>query len=147
MEKCKVKIVNKSKNPLPKYATEGAAGLDLYADTDEKILLNPMEIKLIPTGIFIELPIGFEVQIRARSGLSSKYGITMINGVGTIDSDYRGEIKVPLINFGKEKYEIKPGERICQMVVKRYVSAEFELVENLDETHRGSGGFGHSGNL
>lgn len=145
MKTCKIQIINRSKNPVPDYMTKGAAGMDLYADLEEALLLNPMEIRMIPTGIFIHLPEGFEAQIRARSGLSSKYGITMINGIGTIDSDYRGEIKVPLINLGPESYLIQPGERICQMVVKQYVLAQLELVEQLEESDRGQGGFGHSG--
>ncbi|QSX09615.1 dUTP diphosphatase [Alkalibacter rhizosphaerae] len=137
--------MNRSKNPLPKYATEGAAGMDLHADIDSEILLKPMEIKMIPTGIHIGLPVGYEAQIRARSGLSSKFGITLINGIGTIDSDYRGEIKVPLINLGSETYVFQPGERICQMVVKKYITATLDLVDILDDTDRGQGGFGHSG--
>lgn len=145
MDQCKIQIVNRSKNPVPTYMTKGSAGLDLYADLEEALLLNPMEIKMIPTGVLIHLPEGYEAQIRARSGLSSKFGITMINGIGTIDSDYRGEIKVPLINLGKESYLIQPGERICQMVVKKYVLAHLELVETLEESDRGQGGFGHSG--
>ncbi len=147
MEKCKIKLVNKSDQPLPGYMTEGSAGMDLYADTKEGIEIKPMDIVLVPTGISISLPVGYEVQIRARSGLSLKYGITMVNGIGTIDSDYRGEIKVPLINLGKSAYTIKPGERICQMVVKKYIIGEFEVVEELDDTLRGEGGFGHSGKL
>jgi dUTP pyrophosphatase len=111
------------------------------------MVIDPTDIILIPTGIQISLPIGYEAQIRARSGLSLKHGITMINGIGTIDSDYRGEIKVPLVNLGKIPYTIKPGERICQMVVKKYVWGEFEVVDELDETERGDGGFGHSGKL
>jgi dUTP pyrophosphatase len=145
MEHCKVQIVNKSKNPLPGYMTQGAAGMDLYADLDGEVTLQPMEIRSIPTGIHIQLPEGVEAQIRARSGLSSKYGITLINGIGTIDSDYRGEIKVPLINLGAQPYRIQPGERICQMVVKRYIVATLEMVEELEDTTRGHGGFGHSG--
>lgn len=147
MDKCKIKIVNKSRLPLPGYITEGSAGMDLYADIGEDMVIDPTDIILIPTGIQISLPIGYEAQIRARSGLSLKHGITMINGIGTIDSDYRGEIKVPLVNLGKIPYTIKPGERICQMVVKKYVWGEFELVDELDETERGDGGFGHSGKL
>ncbi|NTW71096.1 MAG: dUTP diphosphatase [Eubacteriaceae bacterium] len=145
MEFCKIKIINKSGNPMPRYMTEGSAGMDLCADLKDDEQLDPMEIKMIPTGLYISLPVGYEAQIRARSGLSSKYGLTMVNGIGTIDSDYRGEIKVPLINLGGQPYKIKPGERICQMVINKYVHANLDEVEILDETDRSHGGFGHSG--
>lgn len=145
MEKCRIQIVNKSNYPLPKYQTEGSAGMDIYANLDKSIIIHKGEILLIPTGLYISVPMGYEIQIRARSGLSLKHGITMANGIGTIDSDYRGEIKVILINLGDNDYEIKPGERIAQMVIKKYIHASFEQVEILDETKRGHGGFGHSG--
>ncbi|MCR1898097.1 dUTP diphosphatase [Irregularibacter muris] len=145
MEKCKIKIINQSKYSLPQYQTQGSAGMDLYADINKNILLKPGERVLIPTGIFISMPIGYEAQIRARSGLSIKHGITLINGIGTIDSDYRGEIKIIVINLGQEDYVFQPGERIAQMVIKKYIMAEWELVDHLDQTPRGVGGFGHSG--
>ncbi|WP_324824163.1 dUTP diphosphatase [Sinanaerobacter sp. ZZT-01] len=130
---------------LPQYETEGSAGLDLRASIDETIRLKPMERKLIPTGIFIELPQGFEAQVRARSGLSIRHGISMANGVGTIDSDYRGEIKVLLINMGDKEFEIRDGDRIAQLVIAKYERIEWEETKNLSETRRGSGGFGHTG--
>lgn len=145
MDSCKVQIINKSKNPLPGYMTEGSSGMDLYADIQEEVVIRPMEITMIPTGIHIGLPDGYEAQIRARSGLSSKYGITLINGIGTIDSDYRGEIKVPMINLGADPYKIQPGERICQMVVNQFVQVTLDVVEEMEDTVRGHGGFGHSG--
>lgn len=145
MEFCKIKIVNKSGNPMPRYMTEGSAGMDLCADLKEDAQLEPMEIRMIPTGLYISLPVGYEAQIRARSGLSSKHGLTMVNGIGTIDSDYRGEIRIPLINLGSQPYIIKSGERICQMVINKYIYADLDEVEILDETDRSHGGFGHSG--
>lgn len=145
MDSCKIQIINKSKNPLPGYMTKGASGMDLYADIKEEIIIKPMEIKMIPTGIHVGLPDGYEAQIRARSGLSSRHGITLINGIGTIDSDYRGEIKVPMINLGSDPYGIQPGERICQMVVNRFVTVTLEEVDIMEDTARGHGGFGHSG--
>lgn len=141
----KVKVVNKSKFHLPKYETEGSAGLDLKANIEEPITLKPLERALIPTGLYISMPRRYEAQIRARSGLALKHGITLANGIGTIDSDYRGEIKVILINLGNEPYTINTGDRIAQMVFMKYEKAEFELVDELDETERGQGGFGHSG--
>ena len=141
----KVKIVNKSNNPLPKYATEFSAGMDLYAFLDNPLIIKPMERVLVPTGIYIELPEGYEAQIRPRSGLAIKHGITVLNTPGTIDADYRGEIKVILINLSDKPFEIKSGDRICQMVFKKYEKAELVQVETLDETERGEGGFGHTG--
>jgi dUTP pyrophosphatase len=143
-----VKIVNKSKHNLPAYATEYSAGMDLKADTDEIIVLKPLERQLIPTGLYIELPIGYEAQIRPRSGLACKYGVTLANNIGTVDADYRGEIKVCLINLSNDPYTINPGERIAQMVVAKHERVEWKevgSVEELSTTERGDGGFGHSG--
>lgn len=130
---------------LPQYETEGSAGMDIRAYMDEPVTLLPGEKALIPTGLFMEIPIGYEVQIRARSGLAAKYGIGLTNGIGTIDSDYRGEIKVSLINWGHESYTVKNGDRIAQMVVARYEQAVLERTDELSETARGQGGFGHTG--
>lgn len=140
-----VKIVNKSKHELPTYATIHAAGMDLRANLEESIVLKPLERKLIPTGLFIELPVGFEAQIRPRSGLALKKGITVLNSPGTIDADYRGEIGVILINLSNEDFEIVDGERICQMVVAEHSQVEWTEVEVLGDTDRGAGGFGHTG--
>ncbi|ESE31036.1 MAG: dUTP diphosphatase [[Eubacterium] brachy] len=142
--KVKVKIVTKT-GDVPKYETAGSAGMDLKADLKTSVTLNPMERQLIPTGLFIELPIGYEAQVRARSGLSIKYGITLINAIGTVDSDYRGELKVPLVNLGNEPFVIKHGERIAQLVVTKHDIVQWEIVERLEDTDRGSGGFGHTG--
>ena len=142
-----VKIFSKS-GEIPKYETENSAGLDLRALLDEPIIIKPMERVLIPTGIFLEIPNGFEGQVRARSGLSIKYGLTMVNGVGTVDADYRGELKVPMINLGGEDFKVESGDRIAQIIFARYESVTFEpvdSVESLEETKRGSGGFGHTG--
>ncbi len=141
----KCKIINQSRNVLPQYATASAAGLDLRANLEEPVLLKPLQRALIPTGLFLEIPIGFEAQIRSRSGLAFKYGITVLNSPGTIDADYRGEIKVLLINLSDEEFEINSGERIAQMVFARHEVVEWEVVQELDETQRGSGGFGSSG--
>jgi len=141
----KIKIVNKSHHPLPQYATEHSAGMDLRANLNETVVLKPLERKLIPTGLFIELPIGFEAQIRPRSGLAIKKGITILNSPGTIDADYRGEICVILINLSSEDFIIEDGERICQMVIAAHEQAEWVQVEELGETNRGAGGFGHTG--
>lgn len=141
----KVKILNKSMHDLPSYKTEGASGVDLKANILESITLKPFERELIPTGIFVEIPRGFEAQIRARSGLAIKNGISLVNGIGTIDSDYRGEIKVILINLGSDDFIINNGDRIAQMVFMKYESASFEVVVELGETNRGKGGFGHTG--
>ncbi len=141
----RVKIVNTSKFDLPKYETNGSAGMDLKANIDQPITLKPLERTLVPTGLFIALPIGYEAQVRARSGLSIKKGITLINAVGTIDSDYRGEVKVPVVNLSNDAYELQPGERIAQMIVAKYERVDWQLVDSLDETERGSGGFGSTG--
>jgi len=141
----KVKIVRKNQFKLPEYETKGSAGVDLQANVDSTIILKPMERKLIPTGLFIEIPEGFEAQVRARSGLAIKHGISLVNGIGTIDSDYRGEIKVILINLGNEDFTINSGDRIAQMVFIKHEQANFELVEELNDTDRGTGGFGHTG--
>lgn len=140
-----VKIVNKSKHDLPEYATIHAAGMDLRANLSEPITLKPLERKLIPTGLFIELPVGFEAQIRPRSGLAYKKGITVLNSPGTIDADYRGEIGVILVNLSSEDFVINDGERICQMVVAAHEQVEWVSVGELQETERGEGGFGHTG--
>lgn len=140
-----VKIVNKGKHKLPEYKTIGSSGVDLVANVDEAIILNPMERFLVPTGIFIEVPKGYEAQVRGRSGLAINHGISLANGIGTIDSDYRGEIKVILINLGKEVFIINPGDRIAQLVLIKYEKIDFFLVESLDKTKRGTGGFGHTG--
>ena len=141
----KIKIVNKSKHPLPEYATPGSAGMDLRANIDAPITLAPGERKLIPTGIYIALPVGYEAQIRPRSGLALKYGIGLANMLGTCDSDFRGEIRVILINLGQEDFVVNDGERIAQMVIAKHETAEWEVVEELDETERGEGGYGHTG--
>ncbi len=141
----KVKIVNKSNNDLPKYSTEHSAGMDLRAFLDEDVALKPLERFLVPTGLFIELPEGYEAQIRPRSGLAVKHGISIVNSPGTIDADYRGEIKVILINLSNDDFVIKSGERICQMIIQKYEKAEMIEVEELNESERGAGGFGHTG--
>lgn len=140
-----VKIVNKSKNELPSYSTIMSAGMDLRANLEQAIVLRPLERKLIPTGLFIELPQGFEAQIRPRSGLALKKGITVLNTPGTIDADYRGEIGVILINLSNQDFTIENGERICQMIVAAHETVEWNLVDDLNETKRGAGGFGHTG--
>lgn len=141
----RVNIINKSKHALPAYATPQSAGMDLRANIEEAITLKPLERKLIPTGLFIELPVGYEAQIRPRSGLALKKGITVLNTPGTIDADYRGEIGVILINLSNEDFVIEDGERICQMVIAQHAQAEWIEVEVLGETERGAGGFGHTG--
>ncbi len=141
----KVKIVNKSENALPHYGTLHSAGMDLRANLKSEVILQPLERKLIPTGIFVELPEGYEAQIRPRSGYALKKGITVLNTPGTIDADYRGEIGVILINLSNYAVKIEHGERICQMVIKKYESIEWEEVESLEESHRGDGGFGSTG--
>lgn len=141
----KVRIINKSKHSLPAYETNLSAGMDLRANLSETITLQPMQRALIPTGLYIELPSGTEAQIRPRSGLAFKNGITVLNSPGTIDADYRGEIKVLLINLSQEPFEIKDSERIAQMVVSKHETVEWQLVESLNETQRGEGGFGHTG--
>jgi dUTP pyrophosphatase len=141
----KVKIVNKSLNELPEYSTQNAAGMDLRANLLEEVIMEPFERKLIPTGLFIELPVGYEAQVRPRSGLALKKGITVLNSPGTIDADYRGEIMVILINLSSEKFVIQHGERIAQMVVAAHETVNWERVEILEDTTRGEGGFGHTG--
>lgn len=141
----KLKIINKSKNENPSYATSGASGMDLRANLDEDLVIKSGEIELVPTGIFVEIPEGYEGQVRARSGLALKYGISLPNGIGTIDSDYRGELKVILINHGKEDFIIKNGDRIAQIVFIKYEKAELEIVESLEDTERSEGGFGSTG--
>lgn len=143
--KIKIKIINKSSHPLPAYATELSAGLDLCANIEEDIVIDPFERILIPTGLFIELPAGYEAQIRPRSGLAFKHGITVLNTPGTIDADYRGEIRVILINLSDVPFVIKNGERICQMVVAAHATVEWKEVDLIEDTERGSGGFGHTG--
>lgn len=140
----KLKMISKN-GILPTYATDGASGMDLRAYTEEPICLQPMERKLIPTGIFVEIPAGYEGQVRARSGLAIKKGIGLVNSIGTIDSDYRGELCVPLINFGQEPFEIQNGDRIAQLVIAKYERVEPELSDELEDTERGAGGFGHTG--
>jgi dUTP pyrophosphatase len=141
----KVKIINQSANPLPGYSTERSSGMDLRANIQEPVSLKPLERTLVPTGLYIELPEGYEAQIRPRSGLTLKKGITVLNTPGTIDSDYRGEIGIILINLSNEHVSITPGERICQMVIACVEKVELELTGRLDETERSSGGFGHTG--
>ncbi len=141
----KVRIINESHHPLPAYATEQSAGVDLRANLDEPITLQPMQRVLVPTGLRIALPAGVEAQVRPRSGLALKHGITVLNTPGTIDADYRGLIGVILINLGSEPFVINDGERIAQMVIARHEQAEWELTDELDITERGDGGFGHSG--
>ena len=143
----KVKIVSQSRHPLPSYETEHAAGMDLRAFLDEDILLKPLERALVPTGLFIELPAGFEAQVRPRSGLAAKKGITVLNTPGTIDADYRGEIKVILVNLSSEDFIIRDGERIAQMIISAHEKAEWVNVEELESTQRGAGGFGHTGTI
>jgi dUTP pyrophosphatase len=140
-----VKIVNKSRHQLPSYATVGSAGMDLKANTSEPIALKPMERYLFPTGIYIQLPEGYEAQIRPRSGLAVKYGITVTNAPGTVDADYTGEVGVSLINLSNETFVIQPGERIAQMVIAKYEKITWNEVTTLDKTERGSGGFGSTG--
>lgn len=140
-----VQIINKSNNELPEYATSQSAGMDLRANIEEPIILAPLERKLIHTGLHIALPVGYEAQVRPRSGLALKHGITVLNTPGTIDADYRGDIGVILINLSNEPFEVKPGERIAQLVISSYEKAEWELVDTLDSTDRNDGGFGHSG--
>lgn len=141
----KIKIVNHSPYPCPSYATEQSAGVDLKAFLEKPLVLEPLQRALVPTGLYMALPAGYEAQVRPRSGLAVKHGITVLNTPGTIDADYRGEIKVILINLSREPFEIVPGERIAQMVIARHEQAQWEEVEVLDETSRGSGGFGSTG--
>lgn len=142
-----IKILNKSHHPLPEYSTPLSAGMDLRANVDAPLVIRPMERVLVPTGLYMALPEGYEAQVRPRSGLALKHGVTVLNTPGTIDADYRGEIGVILINFGQDDFVIRDGERIAQMVIARYEHVEFVSVETLDKTERGEGGFGHSGVL
>lgn len=141
----KVKVINTSKHDLPQYETDGAAGMDVRASLDEPILLKPLERAIIPTGLFMELPIGFEAQVRPRSGLAAKKGITVLNAPGTIDADYRGEVGVILANVSNEEFLVNDGERIAQMVIAKHERIDWEKVEVLSNTDRGSGGFGSTG--
>lgn len=141
----KVKIVNTSKHALPAYETEASAGMDLRANLDEEIVLKPLERSLVPTGLFIELPVGFEAQIRPRSGLAIKKGISLLNTPGTIDADYRGEIKIILVNLSNDDFTVVDGERIAQMIISKVEKADWVEVEELQQTERGAGGFGHTG--
>lgn len=145
MKKIQVKIINQSSNPLPAYETVGSAGMDIRANLGSSIQLQPLQRALVPTGLFIELPEGYEAQVRPRSGLAIKHGITCLNSPGTVDSDYRGELKVILINLSAETQTINHGERIAQLVVKQVEQAEWSEVGTIDETQRGAGGFGHTG--
>jgi dUTP pyrophosphatase len=140
-----IKIINTSNHPLPAYETLASAGMDLRANINEQIVLKAMERKLVPTGLFLELPLGFEAQIRPRSGLALKHGITVLNSPGTIDADYRGEIKILLINLSNTDFEINNGDRIAQMIISKHEQVAWELVETLSETLRGAGGYGHTG--
>ncbi len=141
----KIKVVNKSKNPLPSYETLFSAGMDIRAFLEEDIALNPLERTMVPTGIYIELPAGYEAQVRPRSGLAIKKGISVLNAPGTIDADYRGEIKVILVNLSNEPFVIKNGERIAQMIIASHEKADWQEVDVLQDTERGAGGFGHTG--
>ena len=141
----KVEVINKSRFPLPAYATEMSAGLDLKSDIDEPVILSPLQRAMVPTGIYLALPEGTEAQVRPRSGLAAKYGISVLNAPGTIDADYRGEVKVILVNLSNETFTVNPGERIAQLVLARYERVEWSEVESLDETARGEGGFGSTG--
>jgi dUTP pyrophosphatase len=140
-----VKIVNTSSNPLPEYKTTGSSGMDLLSNNEEVILIQPMERHLVPTGLFLEIPLGYEGQVRARSGLSIKNGITLVNCVGTIDSDYRGELKIPIINLGDQPFEIRKGDRIAQLIVTKYENVIWEDAKEIEESSRGHGGFGSTG--
>ena len=141
----RVKIINKSENSLPKYATSHSAGMDLRANLDSPVTLKPLERALIPTGLFVELPVGYEAQIRPRSGLAVKHGISVLNSPGTIDADYRGEIRVVLVNLSNNEFVINHGERICQMVVAKHATVDWQETNVLEDSERGDGGFGHTG--
>ena len=140
----KIRMISKS-GRIPEYKTEGASGMDLKAYLSQPVTLHPMERMIVPTGLYMELPPGYEAQARARSGLAIKHGIGLVNGIGTIDSDYRGELCIPLINWGSEDFVINDGDRIAQLVIARYEKVEVELTDSLEETERGEGGFGHTG--
>lgn len=141
----KIKVVNKSKHKLPQYQTDHAAGLDLYASLDDEVTLKPLDRQLVGTGLYIELPVGYEAQIRPRSGMAYKHGITVLNTPGTIDADYRGEVKIILVNLSDTTFTIRNGDRIAQMVVAKHETINWELVDNLSETTRGAGGYGSTG--
>jgi dUTP pyrophosphatase len=141
----KIRIVNKSKHKLPSYSTDASAGMDLRANLENDIILKSGERALVPTGLYVEIPVGYEAQIRPRSGLAINKGVTVLNSPGTIDADYRGEICIIIINFEKEDFIIKDGDRICQMIITKHEKAEWLRVERLEETNRGGGGFGHTG--
>ena len=141
----KIKVINRSAFDLPQYETANAVGLDVRANTTEAIRLAPLERAMVPTGLYVEIPEGYEIQVRPRSGLAAKYGISVANAPGTIDPDYRGEIKVILVNLSNEVFELKPGERIAQLVVAQFTRIEWECVEQLSDTERGAGGFGSTG--
>lgn len=143
----KIRIVNKSSHPLPAYETEHSAGMDLRAFTGGPVTLKPMERKLIPTGLYIELPVGYEAQVRPRSGIAIRHGITVLNSPGTIDADYRGEIGVILINLSESEFTINDGDRIAQMIISQYVKVELTGTDSIEMTARGEGGFGHSGRI
>lgn len=147
MEKITIRIINRSSNPLPSYATSGSSGMDIRANLHEQVILAPLQRFAVPTGIFIELPEGYEAQIRPRSGLALNHGITCLNTPGTIDADYRGEIKVILVNLSNEQQIIQHGERIAQMIIQRVTKADWEQTVEIQETVRGAGGFGHTGTL
>jgi dUTP pyrophosphatase len=147
MQPVKIRIINTSENPLPQYATAGSSGMDIRASLSEPVAVQSLERVLVPTGLFIEIPEGFEAQIRPRSGMAIKHGITCLNSPGTIDADYRGEIKIILINLSAEKQIINPGDRIAQMIIQKVEKAEWVSAEILTETSRASGGFGHTGKL
>ncbi len=147
MSKLKIKIINQSGNPLPAYATEGSAGMDIRASLTSPVVLKPLERQLIPTGLFIELPVGYEAQIRPRSGLAIQYGVTCLNSPGTIDSDYRGEIKIIMINLSQQEHTIQDKDRIAQMIVSKMEKVKWKAVEKITSTIRDKGGFGHTGKL
>jgi dUTP pyrophosphatase len=143
----KIKVINRSRHNLPQYETPNSVGLDVRADIEKPIMLCPLERVLVPTGLYVEIPTGYEIQVRPRSGLAVKHGVTVLNSPGTIDPDYRGEIKVILVNISHDVFEIMPGDRIAQLVVSRYEQAEWDEVEQLSETNRGEGGFGSTGRV
>ena len=145
MSSVEIKIINRSSNPLPTYATIGSSGMDLRAAIHEPQVMQPLERVLVPTGLFMELPVGYEAQVRPRSGLAMKQGITCLNTPGTIDADYRGEIKIILINLSSEEQQIHPGDRIAQMIIQKVEQATWKVVEELETTERNAGGFGHTG--
>ncbi len=147
MPKIKVKIINQSPNPLPEYATEGSAGMDIRANLENPVTLEPLQRFLVPTGLFMELPLGYEAQVRPRSGLAIQHGITCLNSPGTIDADYRGEVKVILINLSDQPHTVQPGDRIAQMVVQKVQRVKWKTVKKITATQRGDGGFGHTGKI